>query len=499
MENIEHNNPQEQAATKSIYDRVTGSVVLKFGVVFFLTLILLIPMNLITDLIYERKYREQSVSNEIAVKWGKEQVIASPIIVVPYDEVREVVEESAQGVKQVVKTVVNRWAQLLPDEVQATAEVSPEPLKRGIYQAVVYSSKIKLKGKFVGFDMEKLDVSSEKLKWNEAKLIFGVHDVKGLTANPTLNWGGTKMELGKSNYEMRPYLENLIVDLPLSGNEDLKKGFELDFDIRGSRSLNFLPLAKQTDIDVKGNWSNPSFNGGHLPESRDVTDQAFAAKWSIPSFSRKLPQQWTGGQQNIYEFLGVDLNSEHGETSNGLYDAIPATATSASVEANAEMISSDYDMVQINFLPSINNYQKTTRVTKYGILVIALTFVSLLFMEIIKKQRVHIIQYVLIGFAMVLFYALLLAISEHLGFNIAYLLAALATILLIASFVRAITKNMKSALIFGAILSLFYVFIYILMQLRDYSLIVGTIGVFIILAALMRLSTKIDWYQFDKR
>lgn len=111
----------------------------------------------------------------------------------------------------------------------------------------------------------------------------------------------------------------------------------------------------------------------------------------------------------------------------------------------------------------------------------------------------HIIQYVLIGFAMVLFYALLLAISEHLGFNIAYLLAALATILLIASFVRAITKNMKSALIFGAILSLFYVFIYILMQLRDYSLIVGTIGVFIILAALMRLSTKIDWYQFDKR
>jgi len=154
-------------------------------------------------------------------------------------------------------------------------------------------------------------------------------------------------------------------------------------------------------------------------------------------------------------------------------------------------------MVTIHFLPDINNYQKTTRVVKYGILVIILTFTSLLFTEVIKKKRVHIIQYILIGAAMVLFYTLLLALSEHVGFNLAYLTASIATVALIGSFIKAITKEFKSALLLGSILSTFYLFIYVLMQLRDYSLIAGTIGIFIILAILMHVSTKINWYQFD--
>ncbi|WP_400262456.1 inner membrane CreD family protein [Sphingobacterium sp. SG20118] len=162
-------------------------------------------------------------------------------------------------------------------------------------------------------------------------------------------------------------------------------------------------------------------------------------------------------------------------------------------------IASEKDMIQINFLEEVNNYQKTMRVAKYGILIIILTFAALFFTEIIKKQRIHLIQYMLIGFAMVLFYSLLLSISEHLGFNMAYLLAAIATIILIASFIKSITRDIKSAFIFSGVLGLFYSFIFILMQLRDYSLIVGTIGIFIILAILMRLSTKINWYQFDKR
>nr|WP_262713884.1 cell envelope integrity protein CreD [Sphingobacterium cavernae] len=167
--------------------------------------------------------------------------------------------------------------------------------------------------------------------------------------------------------------------------------------------------------------------------------------------------------------------------------------------ANSNLVSTDMDMIQVNFLPEVNNYQKTTRVAKYGILVIILTFASLFFTEIIKKQRIHLIQYILIGAAMVLFYSLLLAFSEHIGFNPAYLISALATILLIASFIYMITKNRNTALLFAGILGLFYTFIYVLMQLRDYSLIVGTVGIFIILAVLMRVSTKVNWYQFDRK
>lgn len=496
MENLE-NYSSEPQENKSIYERITGSIVLKFAVIFFLTLILLIPMNLIDDLIHERKAREQGVSNEIAAKWGREQVIASPIIAVPYEEVKESFQPSGKGVKELVTSVETQWAYLLPNETQVSAEVKPEPLKRGIYQAIVYQTNISMKGNFQGFDLSKLEVAPERLQWGKAKLIYGVQDMKGLSANPKLSWADSSYELSKANLDINPFLFNLAADLNLKGNEDLNRTFAISYEIRGSKSLNFLPLAKQSNIQVKGEWSNPSFNGAYLPESREVGERAFTASWELPSFNRKLPQQWTGDDTQVYTFSGIDLQSA--ESGEYYTTAVTQPVEPQSVGAGGASLSSDYDMVQINFLPSINNYQKTNRVTKYGILVVALTFVSLLFMEVIKKQRVHIIQYVLIGFAMVLFYALLLAISEHLGFNLAYLLAALATTGLIASFVKAITKNSQSALIFAAILSLFYSFIYILMQLRDYSLIVGTIGVFIILAVLMRLSTKIDWYQFDRR
>ncbi|MNI14298.1 Inner membrane protein CreD [compost metagenome] len=254
--------------------------------------------------------------------------------------------------------------------------------------------------------------------------------------------------------------------------------------------MNFLPLGDQTNIQAKGNWANPSFTGAFLPSKRNTETSNFSASWEIPSFSRKLPQQWTGDARSIYQF---DNNLENGNEGNEHKAAQTATTTLAS----ANNLLDNTDMITINFLPDINNYQKTTRVAKYGILVILLTFTSLLFTEVIKKKRIHIIQYILIGAAMVLFYTLLLALSEHIGFNLAYLTASVATVMLIGSFIKSITKDQKSALLLSSILALFYLFIYILMQLRDYSLVAGTIGIFIILAILMRVSTKINWYQFD--
>lgn len=277
---------------------------------------------------------------------------------------------------------------------------------------------------------------------------------------------------------------------PIGLGEDDKVAstFELNYEIKGSKSFNFLPLADQTKLMVEGSWSNPSFNGGFLPDDRKVGQEGFQAVWNIASFGRKLPQQWIG-LQRIYNFADIPLSRE---------DMI-MTSEELSNPASQSSVATDTDMVQVNFLPEVNNYQKTYRVAKYGILVIVLTFASLFFTEIIKKQRIHILQYILIGIAMVVFYSLLLAISEHLGFNIAYLIASIATVSLIASFILMITQQKKTAFLFGMILALFYVFIYVLMQLRDYSLIVGSIGIFIILAVLMKLSTKVNWYTFDRQ
>lgn len=492
MENEIKTPPQLPNSSMTVFERISNSVILKMFVIFVLLLIMMIPMSLVDDLVRERRDREQQVSSEIAAKWGRDQVIASPVLAVPYDYVSEVIEKDSKGKEVVVQRVEQDWIFLLPSHSQVQTDIKPENLKRGIYESVVYNSNFTIKGNFAGLDMKLLPVAADKMRWSEAQLVFGIQDVKGLSSDPELEWAGQKMPLSMDLRNFQLFNNNMAANLPLTKGEDTKFDFQIRVKLRGSKSINFLPLANHTLVQAKGSWGNPSFNGAYLPETREVTDKEFNASWNIPSFGRKLPQQWAGGNDRVYRFSGMSLAEAN-------FDHYIETTDAAGVASANIEVATDMDMVQINFLPEVNNYQKTTRVAKYGILVIVLTFASLFFTEIIKKQRIHLIQYILIGAAMILFYSLLLAISEHLGFNMAYLLAALATIGLIASFIKMITKDNRTALLFTGILGLFYGFIFVLMQLRDYSLIVGTVGVFIILAILMRISTKINWYQFDKQ
>lgn len=488
-------NPQQNSATQvSIFERIANSSILKMFIIFILVLLMLIPMSLIDSLVYERKDREEQVSSEISIKWGHDQVVSAPVLAVPYSYTFESIEKDAKGKEITVKSVGEDWIFLLPEKNDINTEVKPESLKRGIYSAVVYNATIDVKGDFSGYNLKDLSVENNQINWSKAKLIFGIEDVKGLSEKPELLFAGKKYGFEVNNQLFKLFPNNMVADIPLENIEGSKASFSINLQIRGSKSLNFLPLANQTNIDAKGNWTNPSFNGGYLPEDRKVTENTFEANWGIPSFSRKIPLQWTVANSRIYNFSGISMTEDR---SYSMTES--AVAPNYGNTVNEIEQSTDLDMVQINFLPEINNYQKINRVAKYGILVIVLTFASLFFTEIIKKQRVHLIQYILIGAAMVLFYSLLLAISEHLGFNLAYLIAGLATVILISTFIKMITKDNKTALLFAGILSVFYTFIFVLMQLRDYSLIVGTVGIFIILAVLMRVSTKVNWFQFDKR
>lgn len=495
MENSNPKQPELPSASITIFERISNSIILKLFVVFILVIIMMIPMSLIDDLVSERKNREQQVSSEIAAKWGRDQVVASPVLAVPYDYISESIKQDAKGKDYIVQTIEQDWFFLLPENIEIQTEVKPESLKRGIYQSVVYNSDLSLKGSFGGFESKQFPVSSEKMKWGEAQLVFGIQDVKGLTSSPELEYNGNTLPLAINVGNFDLFNNNLTTRLSLQKEEDAKFDFQIKVKMRGSKSINFLPLANHTSIKTQGSWGNPSFNGAYLPETREITNTGFTAEWNIPSFGRKIPQQWDGANSRLYSFSGISL-AEADFNNYGIenYNGANVQAATSILEAATDM-----DMVQINFLPEVNNYQKTTRVAKYGILVIILTFASLFFTEIIKKQRIHLIQYILIGAAMALFYSLLLALAEHMGFNTAYLLAAIATVLLIASFIKMITKDNRTALLFMSILGLFYGFIFVLMQLRDYSLIVGTIGIFIILAILMRISSKINWYQFDKR
>lgn len=482
---MDYNN-SSSIEQSSFFEKISNSTVLKLFVIFFLSLILLIPLSLISDLIEERKNREQEVSGGIALNWGKEQVISSPVLAIPY---RETIPLSAEKAEKSNLREELKWIFVLPKTSNITTDITPQHLSRGIYNAVVYNSNITLDGSFDKISLEKLEIPNEQIDWKGSKLIFGIKDFKGLGKRPSLNWDGNELTFDPDFNNLKLFTQNLVCPVPLDPQKTDNR-FKIKLNLKGSKSLNFLPLGDQTNIQAKGNWANPSFTGAFLPGKRNTETSNFSASWEIPSFSRKLPQQWTGDARSIFQF---DNNLENGNEGN---EQKPAQAVSTTI-ASANNLLDNADMITINFLPDINNYQKTTRVAKYGILVIILTFTSLLFTEVIKKKRIHIIQYILIGAAMVLFYTLLLALSEHIGFNLAYLTASVATVMLIGSFIKSITKDQKSALLLSSILALFYLFIYILMQLRDYSLIAGTIGIFIILAILMRVSTKINWYQFD--
>ncbi|MNK16809.1 Inner membrane protein CreD [compost metagenome] len=482
---MDYNN-SSPTAQSSIFEKISNSTVLKLFVIFFLSLILLIPLALISDLIEERKNREQEVSDGITLNWGKDQVISGPVLAIPY---RETIPLSAEKSEKSNLREELKWIFVLPKTSNIATDITPQHLSRGIYNAVVYNSNITLEGSFDKISLEKLEVPHEQIDWKGSKLIFGIQDFKGLGKRPSLNWDGNELTFDPDFNNLKLFTQNLVCPVSLDPQKTDSR-FKIKLNLKGSKSLNFLPLGDQTNIQAKGNWANPSFTGAFLPSKRNTETSNFSASWEIPSFNRKLPQQWTGDARPIYQF---DNNHSNGNEGNEQKAAQTVTNTVAS----ANNLLDNTDMITINFLPDINNYQKTTRVAKYGILVIILTFTSLLFTEVIKKKRIHIIQYILIGAAMILFYTLLLALSEHIGFNLAYLTASVATVMLIGSFIKSITKDQKSALLLSSILALFYLFIYILMQLRDYSLIAGTIGIFIILAILMRVSTKINWYQFD--
>ena len=479
-----NNNNSSAREQYSLFDKISNSTVLKLFVILFLSLILLIPLALIRDLIEERKTREQEVTNEIALTWGRDQVVSGPILAIPYQKtVQKPTGENQQSVNREYQET--KWIFVLPKTANITTDIAPQHLSRGIYNSVVYTSDIALNGVFGKIDLRKLDIPNEQVDWKNSRLVFGIQDFKGLGKRPTLNWEGNEFTFDPDLNNLKLFNQNLVCPIPLSPEYN-EYHFKIRLNLKGSKSLNFLPLGDQTNILAKGIWANPSFNGAFLPTQRNIGTSDFTASWEIPSFNRKLPEQWTGDIHPLYHF---NLKDDDGDDEQNTAQA-PASPSTDNQLNNT-------DMITIHFLPDVNNYQKTTRVVKYGILIIILTFTSLLFTEVLRKKRIHIIQYILIGAAMVLFYTLLLALAEHIGFNFAYLIAAIATVILIGSFIKSITKNRKSAILLSSILAIFYLFIYILMQLRDYSLITGTIGIFIILAILMRVSTKINWYQFD--
>lgn len=434
----------QQNLVTGIYER--NKILLKGLLIGFLILVMMIPVAFIFELVREREQRQQEVIQEISSKWASAQNIQGPLLLIPY------IVHATENTHQQKK-----YINLLPEKLNIVGNVMPEVRHRSLYQVTLYRSDIAMSGSFDPSIVDKMGIPNEDILWNECSLVLGLDDSRGLQENVKLTWGDTTaiLEAGVPN-------NNIIktgLNAPIALNREAPAAFSINVQLKGSNYLYFTPVGKTTEVTITSPWKNPSFDGQYLPtDAVDITDKGFTAKWKVLEVSRNYPQVWKD-----------DLGYEILKSAFGL-----------------------------KLLQPTDGYSKTDRSLKYAILIIALTFIVFFFIEIFQKRQIHPLQYILVGIALCVFYTLLLSISEYTGFDTAYLIAATATVSLISLYVFSIFKKMKIAAGFTLALGGLYTYLFILIQLQDYALLCGSIGLFVILSIIMYFSRKIDWYNTTK-
>ncbi len=426
------------------------SAILKVATISVLILLLIIPTAMIRSLITERKERQFDAINEVSSKWGGEQILTGPVLTIPY----KTFEVDRLGQKVNMKT---HNAFFLPEVLNISGTINPEIRYRGIFQIAVYNSKINFTGKFKSPDFSDIKNENTIILWDESFISFGITDMRGIKETIKFSWNNQNVvcEPGIQIKEMmNSGFTSRVSDL---NNESVKSfDFSCDMSLNGSKKINFIPLGKETIVKMKSSWKDPCFDGAFLPDSRTINENGFEASWKVLQFNRNFPQK-------SYD---KDLNF-------------------------------DSSAFGVSLLLPVDMYQITDRSVKYAILFITLTFVVFFFIEVLKKLKVHPIQYILVGLGLCLFYLLLLSLCEQISFGFAYLVASAGIIGLIGGYSRSVFKNNKLSLMLTAVLIVLYGFIYVLIQLQDYALLMGSLGLFMVLAVVMYLSRKINWYAID--
>ncbi|MFO7655848.1 MAG: cell envelope integrity protein CreD [Bacteroidales bacterium] len=423
-------------------NRITGSVSLKLILIGLLSLLLLIPSGMINNLIAEREMRHRETVEEVTSKWGNAQTICGPVLTLPY----LTYFKTKEGVR-----ASRNFAHVLPGALTVNGDLIPEIRYRGIYKVIAYNTKLNLAGFFNPVDFSEWKVEEKDILWDEAYLTIGITDMRGIKKNILIDWCGKEVNISPGLKSKDIVSSGVTAQTPVKFGENCN--FSFNIDLNGSHYLNFIPLGKETNVKVKSAWATPSFDGMFLPEKHEITDTGFVAQWNILQLNRNYPQQWTGDEFDVE-------GSEFG----------------------------------VRLLFPVDTYQKATRSVKYSLLFISLTFLVFFFSEVFSKKRIHAVQYLLVGVALVVFYSLLIALSEHIAFNLAFFIASAATISLVTVFTHSVFSNRITTLSILAVLTALYVFLFTILQLSDYSLLLGNVGLFIVLAIVMYFAVKINWY-----
>jgi len=409
---------------------------------------LLIPTLFVSLLTVDRQNTRSEAVKEVTQKWGSGQTIVGPVLTLP-------LRESKKTKNGEVHTHV-RYLHILPKTLDARVRLTPEIRYRGIYRVVLYTAELAIDAVVAPREAGRALLSSGEILWKDAFLTIGVSDLKGIQSIDTATWNQQRLTPEPGVHIDRFGIAGLTVR-PSLAPEPNRCDFVLRMTIRGSEEFRMVPAGKETRLAAVSLWGDPSFVGDFLPDTRSIQKDGFQASWRILDVNRDLPQAWVGDFPNpAPPSFGVKL-----------------------------------------FLP-VDEYQKTQRALKYAIMFIALSFLAFFTIDVMAKFPFHPVHYLLAGLALVLFYVLLLSLSEYLPFSLSYLIAGTAIVLLNSLYTYGITHARAISFVIAASMTLLYGFLFVLLQLQDYALLIGSTGLFVILAVVMYLTRWVNWFGLGR-
>jgi inner membrane protein len=427
----------------------------KIIMVGLLTLVLLIPLQYVKSLIFERAERQKSVVNEINQKWGENVYFYGPVLKVPYSTYTEtkLVDDKTKKITY-ERSSYTEFAYFFPNELTMAANVETTQKKRNNYESVVYTSQMGFKGSYSNPDFSSQNIPAENIHWDKASILLKTNNITSIRGNVTISLDGKEYTFEPVSNENEKDTVAALETHSINLKDAFAKpvSFDLNISHKGSEQIRIVPIGKTTQAKMTSNWPSPSFDGRFLPDTKNVTDKGFTASWKMSHLNRPFGQQHFGALPDLSEY--------------------------------------SFD---VKFLIPVDQYQQNDRASKYGFLVIGLTFLIFFLIQSVSKINIHIFQYTMIGLALIMFYTLLISITEHSSFGLAYIIAGVSVIIMITLYSISVVKNIKFPMFIATALSALYSFIYVIIQLENYALLVGSIGLFLILGAVMYFSRKIDW------
>jgi inner membrane protein len=414
-----------------------------------IVLLLLVPLAMLSGVLSERTTLREVAYQRVAEGWGGNLTFSGPMLVVPTQ--REViVNDKIQVLRSDLYILPSRL------DINADVNVEPQPRKVGIYGVPVYLSTLRLRGEY---DLRPLqsyvDTPQITYLWSQSRLRLPVSTAKSLREVTQSDFAGQHVTLGPAGPGVHP-----AVEAPIDMSELRKKDtaeFAFDAVVAGSRNVLVLPLGDVTTVNMRSNWPHPSFHGAFLPAEHKIGEQGFEARWQVLELNRPYRTIWHEG------------------------------------EVDEAMLSQS--SFGVGLFQSVDVYQRAERAVKYAALFIALTFLTLFAWEQVTRNRLHPLQYLLVGLALSMFYLLLIALSEHIAFAIAYVVAATSLVLLIGLYIAGALRSSRRGLVAGGAMGVVYGLLYMLVLSEDYSLLLGAIILFVALAAVMLATRRFDWYQ----